>query len=160
STCDHIQSQLLEHLYGLLDTEQSRALDEHVSQCAACQAALSQAERQRQLLAAAARGNFAGVSFRAPVAGLPRDEEATVPLTPAPPRRRTWVRWAVAASVVLVLGGVGIPGAVYWKQSQVVAQADRDVKRTETDERVARTDLQQHQAKADRELASIRDEHQ
>ena len=56
-SCDHYQAQLLEHLYGLLEPGDARALQEHVEQCGDCRAALARAEAQQQLIAAAARAD-------------------------------------------------------------------------------------------------------
>src|SRR4051812_29999592 len=95
--CEHFQPRLLDHLYGLLDDADSRALRDHLETCTACRAAQQRAEAQRQLLAAAAKEEFAGVRFAPPTA-------SAAPRRVATPRGR-WGRWAVAAAVLLALAG-------------------------------------------------------
>jgi hypothetical protein len=105
--CTTYQSQLLEHLYGVLDDAENHALLSHLSTCADCQSAMATARHQQHLLAAAARQQFTAVRFDVPAA-----EEAIIPL-PQPTERRyvgRW-RWAVAAAVLLVAGGLGAPAA-------------------------------------------------
>jgi alpha-2-macroglobulin-like protein len=103
-SCESCRGQLLEYLYDLLDAGDRRALDAHLTQCAACQAALVKARNQQRLLGAAAKTNFAGVRFEAPAAAavLPLAE----PLPRAVVRIPAWTRWALAAAVVLAVGGL------------------------------------------------------
>jgi hypothetical protein len=111
---------LLDHLYDLLEPDDNQALTEHLRQCVPCQAALGRAQQQRQLLAAAAKAEFAAVRFQAP---------ARVPAAQAEPAHASawhagWVRWSVAAAVLLAIAGLGIPLAVYRQQQQRVAGAE------------------------------------
>ena len=85
--CTTYQSQLLEHLYGLLDEVEKQALLSHLSTCAACHSAMETARHQQRLLAAAARQQFTAVRFDIPAA-----EEAVSPLPP-PTERRSIRRW-------------------------------------------------------------------
>jgi hypothetical protein len=110
--CEHYQPQLLNYLYGLLEESDSQSLKEHLSGCAACQAALAHVEEQRRVLAAAAKAEFAGVRFTAP-AELPAALPQVIPVK-AP--RRNWLRWAIAASVLLVVGGIGVAGFLTWQE--------------------------------------------
>src|SRR5208337_5002577 len=105
-SCERFQTQLLEHLFGLLDGDESLALIEHAGQCDDCRTALQQADLQKQLLSAAAKTEFSGVRFRAPTA----HELAASPRLPAP--QAGWVRWAVAAAILLAVG-IAVPGSKY-----------------------------------------------
>jgi hypothetical protein len=101
--CGHYQGQLLDHLYDLLEGDESRALTEHLRTCGACRSALTRVEARRVLLAAAAKTEFPGVQFQAPPAV---DEGRTLPFTRRAGSRWRWAPWAVAASVLLALGGL------------------------------------------------------
>jgi predicted anti-sigma-YlaC factor YlaD len=63
SRCSHYQSQALDHLYGLLDADESLTLIEHVGQCEDCRAALLKADLHKKLLSAASKPEFAGIRF-------------------------------------------------------------------------------------------------
>jgi alpha-2-macroglobulin-like protein len=127
--CNHYQTLLLEHLYGLLDDADGRALQDHLASCPSCQGALDQAKRQQRLLAAAAKDEFPAVRFEAPA------EEAAPEVVPLPepvamPRRtRHWGRWAVAAALLLAAGGLCVPAAWYghdYLQARDVVRAHDD----------------------------------
>src|SRR3954453_3837718 len=136
SSCDGYQAQMLEYLYDLLEGDERQALERHVDGCAACQAALARVRGQQRLLAAAGRMEFPSVTFTPPPEQpAPASQPASGPL----PARKIgiWLRWAAAAAVLLVVGGLG--GAGVWvgrdyteaqrrveHQQAVVAQADRD----------------------------------
>ena len=64
-SCEQFQAQLLEHLYGLLEAEESLALIEHAGQCEVCRTALLQADSQRLLFAAAALTQSPNIRFDA-----------------------------------------------------------------------------------------------
>src|SRR5262249_23672407 len=85
-----------------------------------CQAALVRAERQKQLLAAAAKAEFPAVRFQPPPAGeIVHGEEAPARRIRLP--RRAWLGWAVAASILLI--SLGVPATIWsWRYS--VAQQD------------------------------------
>ncbi|HEV3116136.1 MAG TPA: alpha-2-macroglobulin family protein, partial [Gemmataceae bacterium] len=123
TTCEQYQAQLLAYLYDLLDTDERLALQAHVEQCAACQAAVTQAKAQQQLLAAAAKKEFAGVKFEAPAEHAPA--QTTTPVLRIKRVRRASSAWAIAASV-LVLVGIGASGGwwttTYWQEKHI-AQA-------------------------------------
>jgi hypothetical protein len=103
SPCEVCQLQLLNHLYGLLDVEESQALTGHLQGCAACRAALNKLETKRKLLAAAAKAEFPDVRFQPPAPAKP------VEVFPIRPKRSLpgWVRWAVAAGVLVLVGTAG-----------------------------------------------------
>src|SRR5438105_1682933 len=110
SNCEPYQAQLLGYLYDLLEANEQQALREHLSQCVACQAALVGAERQKKLLAAAAKAEFPAVRFQAPPAGeiIPA---ADIPAVQVHSARRPWFGWAIAASVLLLLS-LGVPATI------------------------------------------------
>ena len=64
--CETCRSQMLEYLYDLLEGDERQAWEAHLKDCPSCQASLVQAKRQQQLLAAAAKMEFANVRFAAP----------------------------------------------------------------------------------------------
>ena len=80
--------------------------------------------RQERLIAQAAKSDFPGVQFQAPVeatVALTAPAPATLASAPAPaaePRQKarggSWLRWSVAAAVLLALGGAAMRGA--WRR--------------------------------------------
>lgn len=105
-SCEQYKAQMLEHLYGLLEADESLALIEHAGQCDDCRTALLSADTQKKLLSAAAKTEFAGVRFEAPapaVAGRTTDTRKSAGPRPA------WRRWAVAAGILLAVLAIGIP---------------------------------------------------
>jgi hypothetical protein len=108
--CELYQALLLEYLYDLLEGHERQSLETHLAECAGCRAALETAKQQQQLLAKAAKTEFAGVRFQAPAASEPAP--ATIPM-PSPVRksRPTFRRWALAAAVLLA---VGVGGSGIW----------------------------------------------
>src|SRR5438105_2519856 len=68
----HYQELLWDYLYGLLDEPEVRAVRAHLESCAACRAALAEAEVQQQLLARAAR-----VIHEVPAFMLPGQDQET-----------------------------------------------------------------------------------
>lgn len=129
--CDRFQDQLLDHLYGLLEPPEVGPLTDHLHSCAACRAALARAEGQKRLLAEAARLEFPDLHFTTP----------TVPLTPrveGPPVRaaaaeRSWGRWALAAAILVAVGGVSLSGSAYWGRRDRVLQAEARTKQINGD---------------------------
>jgi hypothetical protein len=119
--CDDFQAQFLDHVYGLLEPEETARLGQHVKECGACRAALARAEAQQQLLAAAAKAGFPDVRFEAPAATLPAAGR------PALARARLtgfgWGRWAAAAAVLLTVGGASLSANAYWRQHDRVVRA-------------------------------------
>src|SRR6266568_4785538 len=110
ATCEQFQSQLLAYLYDLLESDERQSLQAHLEQCPACQAALAHAKNQRQLLAVAAKAEFAGTKFEPPVEIAPA--QAVNSIVPGGRARNSWSAWAIAASI-LVLLGLGTTGG-WW----------------------------------------------
>jgi hypothetical protein len=103
-SCDMNEERFLDDLYGLLEPAESRALHQHADGCPACAAARARARRVQGKLAAAARVTFPAVRFQAP-----RNPVVTPAEPAALPLRRLWVRWAVAAALLLAAGGLLAP---------------------------------------------------
>lgn len=131
--CETCCSRMLEYLYDLLEDDERQAWNAHLQDCAACQAELARAKTHQNLLATAAKMEFANVHFAAPAA---TDRAATLPLQTKSPRLH-WRRWLAAAAVLLA---VGLAGAVGWY--------GRDYRRIE--ETVALAEERIEQAKKDR----------
>jgi hypothetical protein len=122
--CDRFQPRFLEHLYGALDPEESRALIDHLGGCSACQSELVRAEEQAALIASAAKEEFPWVRFDPPM-------KAPSSRGPADAPGGTWIRWGVAAAVLLALGGIGIPSGWLWRQQERVVRAEMEYKDAE-----------------------------
>jgi hypothetical protein len=149
--CNYFQAQLLEHLYGLLDDEDRRELEEHLTACGDCRAALAQAKQEQTLLATAGRKEFAGVSFQAPpVQELTMEEVEDAPVI----RSSSWFRWSVAAAILLAAFGLGIPTGLYSAQRDRVENARARLASFDDTERASR----QHVEEVNRELARIETE--
>ncbi len=132
--CPSCQAQMLEHLYDLLDPAERQAMQEHLDACAACRAELEKVRGQQNLLAAAARMEFAAVHFAAPA---PQEAAPAVVPMRAPARKKAlpWRRWAAAATVLLAIGGLAFPG---WWAQQKYADAGRIVEQQQAREEAAR----------------------
>jgi hypothetical protein len=110
NACEQFQAQFLAYLYDLLDADDARSLREHLDQCSACQAVLARAGKQQKLLARAAKAEFAGVRFEPPVEEPAVIESPALGLARA--RRRRVPIWAIAASILLLIG-LGTP-TLWW----------------------------------------------
>jgi hypothetical protein len=168
--CETCRSQMLEYLYDLLEGDERQDWEAHLKDCSACQAALVQAKNQQQLLAKAAKMEFADVRFSAPPAEAPAplisDQPAVLPLQRAR-RPRSWRRW-LAAAVVLVTLCAAIPavwyGRDYQRAEQTIAFAMNRIEQAQRDHLEARQQLAQlpqqkqeridaiHKAQADAQL--------
>jgi hypothetical protein len=109
--CETCQSQLLHHLYGLLDAAERQALHNHLGFCPTCTAALEKARQQQQILAAAAKSEFPEVRFSA----VPQAPTLSAPRLRAR-QQRGWGRWAVAACILILLGSsAGFAGLAWYR---------------------------------------------
>src|SRR5260221_4638975 len=139
-TPERFRELLLDYLYDLLDEADPREVRAYLEAHSEAQAELS---RTRGLLAGAARQEFPAVRFSAPAA----DGVQVAPVARDDGRRRSgkggWVRWAVAAAVVIAVGGIGVPVAGHlsrYYQAQenlTLAQRDAERARQEREEMVA-----------------------
>jgi hypothetical protein len=96
--CDDYRDRMLDLVYGLLDPAEAAALESHAATCPACTAAMAAAKGDQTLLAKAAKTSFPQVRFEKPV------ERYVEPRRLLP--RTRFVRWAVAAGIVLAVAGV------------------------------------------------------
>lgn len=108
---ERFQALMLEHLYGLLDVGEARELTAYLATPAGA-GLRAEAEGWKDRLTAAAIVPFPALRFDPP-AGAPPE-----PVRPAAVRselaltvRGVWARWAVAACLLVVLGGLGTPAA-------------------------------------------------
>jgi hypothetical protein len=148
--CDHFRELFLEHLYGLLDPQDSAALVEHLSQCGDCRAELARAEKHKMLLGKAARTQVGEFRFQKP-------RETALPASPIPSRGH-WLRWAVAASILLVAGGFGIPGALFWRQQGLVERGEAQLQDTYGKADRVQRQYRDRIAVADRRLVEAQEE--
>jgi hypothetical protein len=130
-TCETCQAQLLHHLYGLLEDGDRSAMAAHLGTCATCQTALETARVQQGMLAVAAKSEFPDVRF-APVP----QSALLAPTIEFREKKRSpvWLRWAVAACILVLLGGAGTFAGIAYNgyRSEVnrardaLAQAERE----------------------------------
>jgi hypothetical protein len=149
NSCEPYQAQLLAYLYDLLEPEDRQALQGHLDQCAACQAALTRAKGQQKLLAAAAKAEFPAVRFQPPAV----EEQPTIRL--ARFGGGAWGTWALAASILLLLG-VSVAGG-WWtvRYLQQQQQAEMALATYEASRSVAgqlAADRQEKLARTEREF--------
>jgi anti-sigma factor RsiW len=104
TACEQYRTQFLAYLYDLLEPAERQALDQHLSACSGCQTMLARAKKQQKLLGVAAKAEFPAVKFEPPPAVVSgrRDRVQLFPV----------MRWALAASILLV-AGLGISGG-WW----------------------------------------------
>ncbi len=103
--CTEYQQLLLEHLYGLLEEDQRRALEAHLADCPACQSAQERAYQEQRWLAQAACWSFEDVRFEAP----PLSELAPQQMEADKPAWASWIQehlplWLLAACLLLACG--------------------------------------------------------
>jgi hypothetical protein len=122
--CGQIRLQLLEHLYGLLEEADGRALTEHVEGCSICQAEMARAQEHMALISAAAKEEFPNVRFVPPVTEPMFGEKSATARRISP----IGLRWAVAAMILLAIGGLAVVGSVYWQMQAQVAQAESNLR--------------------------------
>lgn len=126
SDFDRFEALTLEHLYGLLDADEARELDAFLATPDGA-GLRERAEGWKTRLATAARADFPDVRFvppadarPAPVANPAAARAGRVTMT------RVWTRWAVAACLLVVLGGLGAPAGYqflgWYVQSQDAAE--------------------------------------
>jgi hypothetical protein len=161
--CDHLQAQLLDYLYGLLDAAEEKVCRDHLKECHLCQTALLAAERQKQLLAAAAKTAFPEVVFGEvafPLAASREEEPAVilaVPSQPLPVRATGWAwgRWAVAAAVLLAVGTLAALNNVYWNQRDRINLALAKVDQLQSEKAQRALDFETRRQLAERERLTV-----
>src|SRR5262245_50823316 len=131
-SCSDYSELLLDWLYGLLEPADEPEVHAHLSGCAKCQAALSEAKRQQALFSRAAQMYGSLAEFVAPgdealqpaaetVSNALQDTATTPPVpTPAvlpmPSRWRKLRRWAPIAAAAAVL--LAVLGGRAWYSAQ------------------------------------------
>src|SRR5262245_30783958 len=118
-THEQFHELFLDYLYDLLDEADAQAVRDYV---AAHPTARAELDRAQALLAGAARVAFPNVSFQPPAPEpaiakpLVSPRAPTTP-TPAPrPMSLVWVRWVVAAAVLLAVGALAGPGLHHYSE--------------------------------------------
>lgn len=153
--CETCRSQMLEYLYDLLEGDERQSWEAHLKDCPACQAALVQAKRQQQLLAAAAKMEFANVRFAAPPTS---EQPAVLPLSRTR-RPRRWRRWLAAAAILVALGAA-VPalhyGRDYQRTEETVALAKSRIGQSQRDVLEAEQQLRRLPQQKDERIAAIR----
>lgn len=152
--CETFADRWLDHLYGLLDKEESRELADHVAICPSCQMAQTEVERDQRRMARAARWIRKVPEFQRPDQELTpittpeiapdREAPATLPF-PAPERRsmarRLWPAWAAAAALLLAaLGGRELYRQGADERDQAVASARKELRAIEAQFAALKTD--------------------
>ncbi len=121
--CQHCQTLLLDHLYGLLEGTEGAGVDAHLATCPSCAAARDETARVQGLIARAAKATFPTTKFEQPVpvpqrstTRIPAPMPAVLPFPANPARDRKTPRriaailpWAVAATVLLAIPGTVVP---------------------------------------------------
>ncbi|MCS7014660.1 MAG: zf-HC2 domain-containing protein [Gemmatales bacterium] len=114
--CREYQQLLLPHLYDVLEPDEQRELEEHLTECLECRAALERARQEQTWLREACRWSFEPVRFEAP-ALEPASSKTTEAFKSAGRFWVDWVQenaplWTLAASLLLA-----ISLAVWWATS-------------------------------------------
>jgi len=119
---DRYEALMLEHLYGLLEPDEARELQAYLATPEGSDLR-ARAETWQAKLTGAAKVPFPDVEFAPPVvvpARKPAVEQRAVPI------KAVWIRWAVAASLLFVFGGLGGPAAYqffgWYRQTQETEQ--------------------------------------
>jgi hypothetical protein len=147
---DRYRALMLEHLYGLLEADEARELHAYLASPEGT-GLRAEAEGWQDRIAGAARIEFPTVEFVPPAETAPVE----APVRPAGPKRLTipsvWTQWAVAASLLIVVGGLGGPAAYqlfgWFATSRETNQAR--VALDDTRGRVARAELHQRSQRND-----------
>jgi len=119
---DHYRDLMLDHVYGLLDTEQVAELEHYLATSPGADALRAQAEQWKARISSAAKAEFPGVQFAAPAAGRTSPARRR---KAGKPKARSWAPWAIAASVVIILGGFGIPLMQHASEEREAARLTR-----------------------------------
>jgi alpha-2-macroglobulin-like protein len=115
SDLERCQAMMLDHLYGLLEPEQVAEMDAFLGS-AEGEPLRRQAEDWKRQISAAAKSKFPDLTFTPPPAPPAKPQsKPTMPVrspsltSSSNAKRNSWARWAVAASVLAVLLGLGTP---------------------------------------------------
>jgi anti-sigma-K factor RskA len=156
SDFERYEALMLEHVYGLLDADEARELETFLATPAGTELR-ARAERWKSQLTSASRTSFPEVHFSPPV-----QPKVTSPVRPSENKapvsvKSIGVRWAVAASLLLVLGGLGGPAAYQFIGWYSQSRTTRDLQVAARDSRNRVSNLEvEHAAKRDQ----VRKEHE
>jgi hypothetical protein len=161
SDSNRFQALMLEQLYGLLEPDEVRELENYLNTPEGA-SLRTQAEGWKSKIEDATHLRFPNFRFNQPT-----DKQPLPTVRPAPEKKtastlrisNVWSRWAVAACLLVVLGGLGGPALYqfggWYVQSQetksLAAKVDSrrsDVAKIEQEHRVARDAVQQEFARA------------
>ena len=164
-SCETCQVQLLEYLYGLLEDADRQALEAHLAACPACQAELAKTRSQQHLFAAAAKMEFPGVAFQPPAPVAPPEAitaaPASVPFAarsnPTVAKKPVkWGRWAVAAAMLLALGGIAaVLGADVESNLKTMRQWETTQAETRQQQRDVNEQMRTTQVDGDKKVAGV-----
>ena len=157
--CETHQRTLMDYVHGLLEPEEVTTLETHLAECEPCSAAL---ERERAMLDTfrkAAQGSFPEVQFVAP------RSEPVVEVAPNPKGNlaTTLSRWAIMASVLLIVAGLGIPplrtGISYVVHKQPVNQELAQLRQSKAEERQLADEIKQKEDELQTKLDDAKKTH-
>jgi alpha-2-macroglobulin-like protein len=159
--CERCQERLLDDLYDLLDPGERGDLGAHLESCLMCQEAKAALAGRQALLAEAARESFANVRFQPPAETPRHAGEPTLAFTPVPRRQRgfSWVRVAVAASIIVVVLGGGAMGVKGWfDHRSAISLAEAKIKQSTSDIEKQNAELEKHRQKTREEIKEIQEQ--
>jgi hypothetical protein len=155
-SCETCQTQLLHHLYGLLEDGDRQAMAAHLGTCANCQTALETARRQQSMLAVAAKSEFPDVRF----APVPQSAQLVPTIEfREKEQSQTWLRWAVAACILVLLGGAGTFAGIAWNgYRNEVHRARDELARAERDKQDLLNKAETEEERIGKELRAIEEQ--
>ena len=134
---DHYRALLLDHLYGLLEPNQARELEAYLATPEGADLARDARRCARGLIASAAKTQFPDVTFVPPparavsaAAGPAPKPRSAVPMSKssAPPAGRSRLApWLIAAAVLAVVGGLGVPAYQQLRDWKAQSQRVQDL---------------------------------
>ncbi len=119
------QDLLIQYLYGLLDEDQHRQVEELVQSTPEWKAALDQAKEQQTIFAEAAKSEFSDVQFQEPQVDTMAREPISTGSNPKP--ERSWTPWLIAASLLVVILAGGIGGYSWYQPYSQYTRAQQDL---------------------------------
>jgi predicted negative regulator of RcsB-dependent stress response len=157
SNSDRYEALMLEHLYGLLEPDEVHELEAYLASPDGA-ALRARAEEWKTQLAGASRMEFPEVHFTPPTK---RPEPVVTPAAASPfaglTMKGVWTKWAVAACVLLVFGGLGGPAAYQFIGWSLQSREVDDLRVAANTRREAARKVQtEHQARRD----AVRKEHE
>lgn len=121
--CPEYQRLLLEHLYELLESDQQRELEAHLTECLECRAALERAHQEQAWLREASCWSFSDVRFDRPTLAEPSRSKDKVIGTAASAALTFLLdnlpMWTLAGSLLLAIGL-----ALWWAASWTSESTD------------------------------------